>query len=128
MRMLRYLMLVLAGTLVVPVICGCSSTNQPGSQYTLGTLSENVDSTPDKVTTAAAKAAEDLKLQEIQSNGTKVDGKVTARTADDKAVTITIAQAGDNVSKVDIQVGATGDQAVSSQLMDGIKSHLNSWF
>jgi hypothetical protein len=42
-------------------------------------------------------------------------------------VTIQVAQAGDNVSKVTIQVGATGDEAVSKQLADRIKSHL-SWF
>ena len=41
-------------------------------------------------------------------------------------VTIDIAQAGDNVSKVTIRVGTTGDEAVSKQLVDKIKSHM-SW-
>jgi hypothetical protein len=42
-------------------------------------------------------------------------------------VTIKIEQAGDNVSKVSITVGATGDQSLSAQIMDRIKHHL-SWF
>jgi hypothetical protein len=127
MRTLRHLTFVLLSCLLVPVISGCGSTNQPGSDYTLATYSSNVDSSPDKVTTAATKAAEDMKLLSINSSGTKVDGKVTAKTADDKDVIITITQAGDDVSKVAIQVGATGDQAMSAQLMDSIKSHLH-WF
>jgi len=41
-------------------------------------------------------------------------------------VTIDIEQAGESVSKVTIHVGATGDEALSKQLIDGIKNHL-SW-
>jgi Protein of unknown function (DUF3568) len=125
MRFAQSWMFLAALGLAVPVISGCS-TDQPGASYTLSTYTTNVDSSPDKVTTAATKAADDLKLLNIQSSGTTVDGKVTAKTADDRDVTITISQAGDDVSKVAIQVGATGDQAVSAQLMDRIKSHL-SW-
>jgi len=105
---------------------GCS-TEQPGTTDTLGNYSTNVDATPDKVATAAQKACADLKLNDINGNGTKVDGRVTARTAQGDDVVINIVQAGENVSKVTVRVGATGDQAVSRQLMDGIKSHLH-WF
>jgi propanediol dehydratase small subunit len=106
--------------------CSGCSTDQPGATNTLGSYSTMVNSTPDKVTTAAAKAAEDLKLQNILSQGTKVDGWVTATTAQGEDVRIDIAQAGDNVSKVSIRVGATGDDSVSKQLVDRINSHL-SW-
>ena len=58
---------------------GCS-TEQPGATDTLGTYSVNIDSSPDKVTDAANKACEDLKLSDINSNGSKVDGRVVART------------------------------------------------
>jgi hypothetical protein len=51
---------------------------------------------------------------------------VTANTAQGTSVTIDIKEAGDNVSKVTIHVGATGDDAVSQQLVDRIKAHL-SW-
>jgi hypothetical protein len=85
-----------------------------------------IDSSPDKVTTAAQKAAGDLSLLDINAAGTKVDGKVSARTAQGEDVSIDIEQAGENVSKVTIRVGTTGDEAVSKQLVDRIKSHL-SW-
>jgi hypothetical protein len=101
-------------------------TETPGATETLGVYSTNVDGRPDKVTTAAQKAAADLGLTEIVGNGTTVDGKVTAKDAQGDAVVINIEQAGDNVSKVTIHVGATGDETISKQLMDKIKSHL-SW-
>jgi len=107
---------------------GCA-TDQPGTTNTLGFYSTNVDGRPDKVTTAAYKACEDLKLSNINSGsgGSTVDGEVTATTAQGENVTIDIKQNGDNVSKVTIRVGAAGDDAVSQQLVDRIKSHL-SWF
>jgi len=102
-------------------------TESPGATETLGVYSTNVDSTPDKVTAAAQKAAADLNLTEIVANGTSVDGKVTAKDAQGDVVTIDVEQAGDSVSKVTIHVGTTGDESVSKQLIDRIKSHL-SWF
>ena len=105
---------------------GCS-TDQPGATNTLGFYTTNVNATPDKTTTAAYKACEDLKLSYINSNTTKIDGKVTAKTAQGDDVVIDIAQSGDGVSKVTIHVGTTGDNAISRQLVDRINSHL-SWF
>jgi hypothetical protein len=106
-------------------LAGCQ-TDTPGATSTLGSYSTMINGPPDKVTAAAQKAADDLKLVDIVGNGTKVDGKVTAKNAQGDTVTIDIEQAGENVSKVTIRVGTTGDEAVSKQLVDRIKSHL-SW-
>lgn len=103
------------------------STDQPGATTTLGTYTVNVDAAPDKVTDAANKACQDLKLSNINANGSTVDGKVTAQTAQGQDVSIDIKQSGDKVSQVSIRVGATGDEAISKQLVDRIKSHL-TWF
>ncbi len=106
-------------------LTGCQ-TDTPGATNTLGSYSTMIDGSPDKVTAAAQKAAGDLQLTDIVGNGTTIDGKVTAKTAQGDVVTIDIEQAGQNVSKVTIRVGATGDDAVSKQLVDRIKAHL-SW-
>lgn len=118
-------MSLLSGGVCLASLSACG-TETPGATETLGVYSTNIDGAPDKVTAAAQKAAADLNLSDIVGNGTKVDGKVTAKNAQGDAVTIDIEQAGDNVSKVTIHVGATGDEAVSKQLIDKIKSHL-SW-
>ena len=114
------------GVSVGSFLTACS-TDQPGAQYTLNTYTTNIDSSPDKVTAAAQKACADLQLSGISGNATKVDGQVSAYTAQGTQVTIKITQSGDNVSKVAITVGATGDQSLSAQLVDRIKKHL-SWF
>jgi len=117
---------VLFAGLLLMNITGCG-TSQRGTTDTLGSYSANVNGTPDKATKAAEKSCEDLKLTDIVATGTKVDGKVTAKNAQGDTITINIEQSGENVSKVSIRVGTTGDDAVSKQLIDGINSHLASW-
>ena len=106
-------------------LTGCQ-TESPGATETLGVYSTMIDSTPDKVTAAARKADDDLKLTDVVASGTAIDGKVTAKNAQGDAVVIDIEQSGANVSKVTIHVGNTGDEAVSKQLIDRINAHL-SW-
>jgi len=117
---------VLSVGFLIANVAGCE-TESPGATNTLGYYSTMVNASPDKVTAAAQKAAGDLNLTDIVGDSTKIDGKVTAKNAQGDAVTIDIEQAGDDVSKVTIHVGMTGDDAVSKQLIDKIKSHL-SWF
>jgi len=117
---------VLFAGLLLMNITGCG-TSTPGTKDTLGSYSTNVNGAPDKVTKAAQKACEDLKLTDIVATGTKVDGKVTAKNAQGDTVRINIEQAGETVSKVSIRVGTTGDEAVSKQLIDAINSNLASW-
>lgn len=126
MKIATLILSILSLGALMSIQAGCS-TDEPGATNTLGFYTTNINSTPDKVTTAASKACEDLKLSDINSSGSKVDGKVTAKTSQGTDVTIDIAQAGDSVSKVTIHVGATGDDSVSKQLVDRINSHL-SWF
>jgi hypothetical protein len=116
---------LLSGGFLLANLTACE-TETPGATDTLGIYSTNVDGTPDKVTAAAQKAAADLNLSDIVGNSTSIDGKVTAKDAQGDDITINIEQAGDGVSKVTIHVGVTGDEAVSKQLIDKIKSHL-SW-
>jgi hypothetical protein len=127
LAMKAVLILVSAFSLSVLLLLNGCATDQPGATNTLGDYTTNVAAAPDKVTTAAGKACDDLKFQNINASGTKVDGKVTAKTAQGDDVIITIAQAGDSVSKVTVRVGSAGDQAVSKQIVDRINNHL-SWF
>jgi propanediol dehydratase small subunit len=125
MKLAIFAISVLSAGFVLSNLTACQ-TESPGASQTMGVYSVMIDSTPDKVTTAAQKACDDLKLTSITANGTTIDGKVTALNAQGDSVIINVEQAGDSVSKVTIHVGATGDEAVSKQLVDRIKSHL-SW-
>jgi uncharacterized protein DUF3568 len=123
MKSFMFLGVVFVAAVYYLTLSGCS-TSQPGTTDTLGTYSTSVAATPDKVTEAANKACGDLNLLDVNSTGTSVDGKVTARTAQGQDIDIEIAQAGDGVSKVSIRVGATGDESISKQLVDRINDHL----
>jgi hypothetical protein len=114
---------VLSLGFLLATLGGCQ-TGSPGVKNTFGSYSAMVDASPDKVTKAANASLKEMKLLDIVSNGTKIDGKVTARDAQNDVVTIDIEQAGDNVSKVTIRVGSTGDEAVSKQILDRIKKKL----
>lgn len=120
----RYLAINLMGLAFLTLAAGCSSTDQSAATDDQSAFVTNYDSTADKVTTAADQACDDLKFADINTTGSKVDGKVTAQTTQGDDVSINIEQTGDNLSKVTIRVGSTGDQAMSRELADRIKAHL----
>lgn len=80
--------------------------------------------TPDKVTAAARKTVEQLKMTDVNSSGNRSEGKVTAITAQQEKVTIDIEQSGDNDSKVTIHTRGGSADAVSKQIQDGIRGNL----
>ncbi len=105
---------------------GCK-TSEVGVTSTLGTYSTNVDATPEKATKATQKALEQMKFLDIVANSTKIDGHVTAKTAQNDDVVVNIEQSGDSVSKVSVRIGGTGDASGSMKIIDKIKSNLH-WF
>ena len=123
MKALLISLCLTGATCVLLPLTGCQ-TDTPGATNTLGYYSTMVNDTPDHVTIAAKKAATDLKLIDIVGDYTKIDGHVTCKNSQGDAISIEVAQAGENVSKVTVHVGATGDDAVSKQLVDRIKAHL----
>jgi hypothetical protein len=104
------------------VLSACE-TNSPGEKNTLGSYTVMIDGRPDKVTKAATASVNDMKLTDVISTGTTIDGKVMAKDAQKDDVEIDIEQAGENVSKVTVRVG-TGDEAVSHEILDRIKKNL----
>lgn len=109
------------------VAMGGCKTDQVGVTSTLGTYTTNVDAAPEKTTKATQKSLEQMKFLDIVANSTKIDGRVTAKTAQNDDVVVNIEQAGDNVSKVSVRIGGTGDASGSMKIIDKIKSNLH-WF
>lgn len=89
-----------------------------------GTYTMDFHATPDKVTAAAKRAVEQLKMTEIESSGDRSQGKVTAKTARLDGVRIDIEQAGDTDSKVTIYTHGDDADQVSKDIQDRIKSNL----
>jgi hypothetical protein len=83
-----------------------------------------VHATPDKVTVAARKAVEQLKMTDIDSSGDRAEGKVTAKTPQGENVSIDIEQSGDTGSTVTIHTRGGDADEVSKQIQDQIHSNL----
>jgi hypothetical protein len=60
----------------------------------------------------------------LSSSSSSVDGKVSARTALDKKIAITVERESEQRSKIGIRVDAFGDEDLSRQIFEKIKSKL----
>ena len=107
--------LCLLGSLAVMSAC---STGTPAVKNYFGTFIARVAAPPDRVTEAAKKACEELKFTDVTSTGTKIDGKVRARTALRDEVEINIELDKNNGSELSIRVGDAGDEPVSRQIWE----------
>lgn len=83
-----------------------------------------VRATPDKVTIAARKAVEQLKMTDVESSGDRSEGKVTARTASKDTVKVEIEQSGETHSKVTVYTHGDDADTVGKQVQDQIRRNL----
>jgi predicted small secreted protein len=124
------IMIVMA--LALTVVGGCGTWHGLGKDIGKtgdamageGKYTMTVHATPDKVTAAARRAVEQLKMTDIDSSGDRSEGKVTAKTSQQEKVTIDIEQSGDNDSKVTIHTRGGDADKVSKQIQDQINSNL----
>ncbi len=105
------------------VLGGCKIVS-PGVTYNITKLEALISATPEEVTSAAKAAVEDLNLVLVSSESTGLDGRVVARTARKKTVTVTISRSAKNISHIQVQIGRLGDEAASMLLLDKIKEKL----
>lgn len=115
---------LLAATALLLVTLGGCKIVSPGVTYNMMSLEALISATPEDVTSAAKAAMEDMNLILVSSESTGLDGKVVARTAQKKTVTVTISRTAKNVSHIKIHVGKLGDEAASMLILERIKERL----
>ena len=99
------------------------STDQDGvkstyrSQYT--TVSQGVE----EVTEAAEEVLSDLKLKDVTSSATAVDGQATGKTADDTVITVSVAKVAAG-SEVTVNVGTLGDPELGKSILADLDKKL----
>lgn len=82
------------------------------------------DSVPfDRAWTATTLAVDELKLITINSQRDELGGHVLARNSADQKITIKLRRQSDKVTEFYIRVGPVGDELLSRQIYDRIKSH-----
>jgi hypothetical protein len=111
-----------SGCLVAAAAAGTGAT----VAYIKGDLDANVDASPQRTVEATNNAVKELGFVLVSSNGSAADGEVISRTAADKRVKVTMKRLTDTSSKVTIRVGTWGDEAISLQVLEKIKKHLQT--
>ena len=122
--MLRKLVPAILLLVVALPLAACTSP-QAGVTNRFGTLKTMVDTTPDKVTEAAEKVAQEMELEVMEVASTMVDGKLEAKTATGKTVTVTARSKGDNVTQLAVRSGSGfGSDGLALQILNAIKEKL----
>ena len=85
----------------------------------------SVESAPmDKAWAASQAAMKDLEFAITEQGKDSLSAHLTARTAQDKKVTVTLKKQTEKLTEIKIRVGTFGDEAMSNQVLVKIKSHL----
>ena len=118
--------LVLAGSAGFSACVSSSNAANPaGTSYVFGRLDGVVNGTPQSVVKAAKSVLEDQEMKDVTEAASALDGKVTAKTALDTPITITVNRQDETSSKVSIKVGSWGDHKVSVDLYEKIRTKLD---
>lgn len=118
--MRRMISLVAVSALVM--ICGCTSTVDPGEEgsgtysWSQRELKGDFSGSLLDVAAAAERAFKDLRLVSVDQTVDGLKGRVTARTADGSSVRIKLKAMEFEATRFSIKVGAFGDKAMSQQV------------
>ena len=123
--LLAGLMMSSSGCVVLAVGAGAAGT----VAYVEGDLESEVHHNIDQTYTATQKAAEELKLHVITSDGGKdaLSATIVARDAADKRITIKLKTVTQDITQVSIRVGTFGDKTKQHLIYDKIRDNLKAF-
>jgi hypothetical protein len=91
--------------------------------YVRGELDATLANKYDATVAASNKAIEALQFAKVSEKKDAFSAVITARTAQDKKVQITVTKSTDTLSRVQIRVGTFGDEGMSMSILDKIKAN-----
>lgn len=91
--------------------------------YVKGELQSTDDVSIDKAWRATILAVDDLGFVVTSKEKDAVSASLTALTADNKEVKITLNRKADKVTQIAIRVGTFGDESLSRLILDKIREH-----
>jgi len=92
--------------------------------YVRGELDATVSGNVETVEKATSRALEQLQFVKINEGKSTVDAIITARTGQDRKITIRLDRSSDNLTRLRIRVDTFGDESLSRLLYDNIKTNL----
>ena len=122
----RFLTLALLATSVF-AFGACTHVREATSDavaWVRDALQTSVDAPLDRTVKATTKALKNLQFAEVATKADALSGVVTAKTARDEKIEITISSVTPVQTRLDIRVGAFGDKPVSQRILSEILQQL----
>ena len=126
--------LLIAATASAVILTGCAShvistptnsTSTTGNMiYETGSLKTVEQVSQERAHTATLAALKDLQFGLVGDVTEAAQQRVSARTSTDKKVLVVLEKESESITAIRVTVGAFGDEAMSLQVMNKIKSHL----
>lgn len=92
--------------------------------YHSGKLTATLEASLDRSYDAARAALKDLELPEASTTKDAFEGKIVAKTADAKDVTVHLESKGEKVTDISIRIGTFGDEHKSTAILAKIREKL----
>jgi hypothetical protein len=128
---IRFLLLpVLLGVLVLCNGCvlllagGAAAAGAGAVVYIDGELKDSEAASLDRTRVATLAAFKDMRFGVVGDESTAFKQTISVRTGSDKKIQVTLEKESSTVTTIHIRVGVFGDETLSRQLLDRIKSHL----
>ena len=105
------------------LVGGAAAAGAGTVAYVGGELKETEDVAYDTAYDATLTAMSDLHYAVVDKSRILLTIKVVARTGGDKRIQVTLNKESATVTEIRIRVGTFGDESMSRQILDKIKSH-----
>ncbi len=119
--------LAFAASALTAAFTGCSSSGVTPSgasySYSFGTLTARVSHSLEQTFAASQQAIESFEFEVIEASKDAFEAKVVGEGADDE-YTIELQREGDELTKVEVSVGAFGERARAEQIMARLETLL----
>ena len=105
------------------LVGGAAAAGAGTVAYVDGELKETEDVAYDTAYDATLAAMSDLQYAVVDKSKGGLTTKILARTSGDKKIQVTLNKQSASVTEIRIRVGTFGDESLSRQILDKIKSH-----
>lgn len=121
--MLLATVLVLGGGCAVLLVGAAAGAGAGTYAYVNGELKDSETVSLDTARNATLAAMKDLGYAVVDNQKDGLTAKITAVSTGDKKIYVTLTKQSDTVTEIRIRVGTFGDQNLSQQILEKIKSH-----
>lgn len=116
---------IIFGAILIVTILGCSSTQQRKAvAFMTGELLTEVDAPLEATLKASEGALRDLDFYEVRVRADALNGVLTAKTAAENQIRVTLDKYTTDTTRIGIRVGTLGDERISHEILSRIKRNI----